>query len=104
MRQSADLVINPITVDNFAALFNGTPVDRASNSMIAPDLKLCILNGSDRISFVCTWSTGAQLMISFIFRFPVVLFGTPNVTQDVVSVESSSLLPHSIYFFTGMIH
>ena len=47
MRQSACLVINPITVDNFAALFNCTPVDRAS------DLKLFILVGWDRCSFVC---------------------------------------------------
>ena len=36
IRQSACLVINPITVDNFAALFNCTPVDRASDSMMAP--------------------------------------------------------------------
>ena len=36
MRQSACLVINPITVDNFTALFNCTPVDRASDSMMAP--------------------------------------------------------------------
>ena len=36
MRQSVCLVINPITVDNFAALFNCTPVDRASDSMMAP--------------------------------------------------------------------
>ena len=36
MRQSACLVVNPITVDNFAALFNCTPMDRASDSMIAP--------------------------------------------------------------------
>ena len=36
MRQSACLVINPITVDNFAALFNCTPVDLASDSMMAP--------------------------------------------------------------------
>ena len=35
MRQSACLVINPITVDGYAALFNCTPVDRASNSMMA---------------------------------------------------------------------
>ena len=35
MRQSACLVINPITVDNFAALFNCTPVDRVSDSMMA---------------------------------------------------------------------
>ena len=36
MRQSACLVINPITVDKFAALFNSTSVDRASDSMMAP--------------------------------------------------------------------
>ena len=36
MRQSACFVINPITVDNFAALFKCTSVDRASDSMMAP--------------------------------------------------------------------
>ena len=36
MRQSACLVINPIMVDGYAALFNCTPVDRASYSMMAP--------------------------------------------------------------------
>ena len=36
MRPPACLVINPMTVDNFAALFNCTPVDRASVSMMAP--------------------------------------------------------------------
>ena len=36
MRQSACLVFNPITVDNYAAFFNRTPVGRASDSMMAP--------------------------------------------------------------------
>ena len=36
MRQSECLVINPIKVDGYAALFNCTPVDRASDSMMAP--------------------------------------------------------------------
>ena len=36
MQQSACLVINPITVDDFAAFFNCTPVDQASDSKIAP--------------------------------------------------------------------
>ena len=36
MRQSACLDINPITADGYATLFNCTPVDRASDSMIAP--------------------------------------------------------------------
>ena len=35
MRQSACLMINPFTVDNFAALLNCTPLDRASDSMMA---------------------------------------------------------------------
>ena len=35
MRQSACLVFNPVTVNNFAPLFNCTPVGRASDSMMA---------------------------------------------------------------------
>ena len=34
MRQSVCLVIYPIKVDGYAALFNCTPVDRASDSMM----------------------------------------------------------------------
>ena len=36
IRQSACLVFNPITVNNFASLFNCTPVGRSSDSMMAP--------------------------------------------------------------------
>ena len=36
IRQSACLVFNPITVNNFASPFNCTPVGRASDSMMAP--------------------------------------------------------------------
>ena len=36
VRQSACLVFDPITVNNFASLFNCTPVGRASDSMMAP--------------------------------------------------------------------
>ena len=36
MRQSARLVFNPITVNNFASLFSCTPVGRASDSMMVP--------------------------------------------------------------------
>ena len=36
MRQSACLVFNPVMVNNFASLFNCTPVGRASDSMMAP--------------------------------------------------------------------
>ena len=36
MRQSACLVFNPVMVNNFASLFNCTPVGLASDSMMAP--------------------------------------------------------------------
>ena len=36
MLQSACLTINPITVDGYAVLFNCTPMDQASDSMMAP--------------------------------------------------------------------
>ena len=36
MQQSACLVFNPITVNNFASLFNCKPVGRVSDSMMAP--------------------------------------------------------------------
>ena len=36
MRQYACLVFNPIMADYYAAFFNCTPVDRASDSMMAP--------------------------------------------------------------------
>ena len=79
VRQSACLVINPIVI-NFAALFNCTSVDRASDSMMAyDDLKLFILVGWDRSSSFVAWSTGAQLMI-FCVRLPVVLFDRPGIS------------------------
>ena len=63
MRQSACLVFNPITVNNFASLFNCTPVARVSDSMIAPTwsyfliivylFTLLILVGLGRSFFVC---------------------------------------------------
>ena len=36
MRQSACLIINPVKVHGYDALFNCTPVNRASDSMMAP--------------------------------------------------------------------
>ena len=36
MQQSACLVVTPIMVNNFASLFNCTPVGRASDSVMAP--------------------------------------------------------------------
>ena len=40
MRQSACLVIDPISVDGYAELLNCTPMDRASDSMMAPTFNI----------------------------------------------------------------
>ena len=79
MRQSGCLVINRITVDYFAALFNYTPVDRASDTMMAPTITIHFSWLGPELSSVA-WFTGAQLMIFFCFRFPVVLFGIPGIS------------------------
>ena len=59
MRQSAWLVVNPITVDNYAAFFNCTPVGRAS------DIKLFILVGWGRSFLSVDLPTGVQLVVFF---------------------------------------
>ena len=64
MRQSACLVFNPVTVNNFASLLNCTPVGRASDS-IMPDIKLFILVGWCRSFFVRCLTTGVSLLVFF---------------------------------------
>ena len=50
MRQSACLMVYPITVNNFASLFNCTPGVRLNDG---PDIKLFIEVGWGRSFFVC---------------------------------------------------
>ena len=48
------------------------------------------------------WPTGIQLSVFFCSSVPVVLFDTPGISRcrsQHVSVESSSLLHHSIYLW-----
>ena len=56
MRQSACLVFNPVMVDNYAAFFNCTPVDRTAD-YDGPDIKPFILVGwagaSQSIEWAC---------------------------------------------------
>ena len=52
MQQFACLVINPITIDSFAALFNFTSVDRASDSRMALTESYSLV-GWGQSSFVC---------------------------------------------------
>ena len=66
MRQSACLVINPIMVDGYAALFNCTPVNRASDSMMARPKAIQFSWSGPELSSVA-WSTGAQLMIFLLY-------------------------------------
>ena len=93
IRQSACLVINPITVDGYAAFFNCTPVDRASNSMMARPKAIHFSWLGPELSSVCLGHRGSTdyLLLLQIFTDQ----GSPSVMQHFVSVESSSLLLHS---------
>ena len=80
MRQSACLVINPITVDSFASLFNCTPVGRASLNN-GPNIKLLDLFKlvAAGLSIVCCLvirgSTGGFLLLRYFTPW-----GSPGVT------------------------
>ena len=99
MRQSGCLVINPITVNSFASLFNCTPVGRASDSMIniklADLFKLVGIGLSLVYCLVIRSSTGGFLLLRY-FSGIVSHPGVLRVSQ-YVSVESSSLTHHSPY-------
>ena len=70
---------NPVTVDGYAALFNCTPVDRVSDSMMARPKAIHFSWLGTELSSVAL-STGAQLIIFFCFRFSVVLFDRPGIS------------------------
>ena len=82
MRQSACLVFNPITVDNYAALHAGGSGVRLYDG---PDLKLFILVGWGRSFLSVAWPIGVQLMFFFSSGFSK-LFGAQG------SPSSGSLL------------
>ena len=75
MRQSVCLVINSFTVDGYATLFKYTP----SDSMMARPKAIHFSWLGPALSSVA-WSTGAQLIIFFCFRFSVVLFDRPGIS------------------------
>ena len=87
MRQSACVVINPITVNSFASLFNCMLVGRASDSMMGPNIKLVnylLITWLGLVLFLSVaWSFGVQLVVSFCSGISAVLFhtlGSPGVT------------------------
>ena len=98
MRLPACKLINPIRVDNFATLFYCTPVDRASDSImglkgihfswLGPEL-FCLLLGLPGLNRLSSFASDFQ-------RCCLAVQGYPTVTQYNVSVESLSLVPHSI--------
>ena len=101
MRQSACLVFNPITVNNFASLFNCTPVGRASDSMMARHKAIHFSWLGPELFCILLGPPGLNCFFFFCSSVPVVLFDTPGISrgrsQHFVSVESSSLARHSIY-------
>ena len=94
MRQSTCLVINSVTVDSVASLFNCKPVGRASDSMMGPPLSLLIFFtwlGLDLVLFVA-WSFGVQMVVFFCSGISVVLFHTLGFSRCHNTFLSSSHL------------
>ena len=81
MRQTACLVVNPITVNNFADLFNCTPVGRASDLMMAPakSFKLNWLGPDDLSLAGPPGSTSGLLLLQ---RFKVGLLSSTRLVSS----------------------
>ena len=93
MRHFACLVVNPFTVNNFAVLFNCTPVGRGTD----PNIKLNIwLVGARHLSV--SWPIEVQLVVFFCSSVSVVLLtpmGSPSVParcncRDLIFASSQS--------------
>ena len=108
MRQSACLVFNPITVNNFASLFNCTPVGRASDG---PRHKAIYFSWFGRSFFVCCLahqgSTVGFLLLqcsSGVVRYPRDLQVSVATRFCRVLIFASSQYLSAIYLFHVMIH
>ena len=79
MRQTACLVVNPITVDNCALVFNRTTVVRASDSMTA-SFRKAFTSGLGLDALCLAWPTVVQLVVFFIFGLQWVGLGLAKIT------------------------
>ena len=111
MRQSACLVFNPITVNNFASLFNCTAGGSGVRLNNGLDIKLFILVGLGRSFFVCCLahrgSTVGFLLLqcsSGVVRHPRDLQVSVATRFCRVFIFASSLYLSVIYLFHVMFH
>ena len=80
MRQSACFVVNPVTVNNFASLFNCTSVGRASISVMVPHKANYFSWLRLDLVFSVAWSFGDQVVVFFCSGISFVLFDTPGIS------------------------
>ena len=109
MRQSACLVFNPITVNNFASLFNCTPVGGASDSMMAPTWSYFSWFGPEL--FVCCLAHRGSTVGFLLLQCSSGVVGHPRDLQVSVATHfcrvlifASTWYLSAIYLFHVMIH
>ena len=94
-------MINQITLDAFAALFNCTPVGRAPD-YDGPDLKLFILVGWDWTSFVCCLvHRGSSDDLRLLQFFSCIVWQSRDLQ---LSRNTLYLLIHRLCFFIVLNH
>ena len=91
MRQSACLVFNPITFDNYAAFFNCTPVGQASDSMMAPTYSSFSWLGAELL-VCCLAHRGSTC---FFLSLRVSVYGRPGIS--IVGQLTESVSPRFLF-------
>ena len=103
MRQTACLVVNPIAVNRFAALFNCTPAGRASDLMMAPAKTFSKVGWGlmtyllvDPPGFSCWMCFAPAFSVGLAVDYPSCFISVMNLSLNVCSFNSMmSLKLHS---------
>ena len=99
MRQSARLVFNPVTVNNFAALFNCTPVSRASDTMMARHKAIYFSWLGPELFVCCLAHRGSTVFVFFLlFFFATVFHWCCLISQRSPGVGRNTLFLSSLNF------
>ena len=104
LQQTACLVVNPITVGNFAFLFNCTPVVQTSDSMIVPTSRLIYWwDGRGLMLWLFVRPTGVYLLdffapaFSFIYCWVLIFALSPCYTRFFVrKIGYINFVPKSV--------
>ena len=101
MRQTACLVVNSVTVDSYALLFNCTTVVRASDSMTFPSLRKAFTSGLGLDALSLVWLSVVQLVVFFNSRSLVLCWAKSTCLCFIIVINFTLFLRYGAWIELG---